>query len=153
MIDAIDISESLNLSQQKLLNDIAVWLREGSGWLVESINRHYINIVKYNPLRGNSYIPLSEELRHGRKVLVNIKNKDNECFRWCHVCQLNPQEVHPGNVKKSDRKMAQELNYQGVEFPVSVKDYQKIEVENSININMFGYEGKQFYPIFVSFVF
>ena len=49
--------------------------------------------------------------------------------------------------------MAQELNYQGVEFPVSVKDYHKIEVESSININVFGYEGKQFYPIFVSFVF
>lgn len=51
---------------------------------------------------------------------------------------------YPGNVKKSDRKMAQELNYQGVEFPVSVKDYHKIEVESSININVFGYEGKQF---------
>lgn len=49
--------------------------------------------------------------------------------------------------------MAQELNFQGVEFPVSVKDYYKIEVESSININVFGYEGKQFYPIFVSFVF
>lgn len=60
---------------------------------------------------------------------------------------------YPGNVKKSDRKMAQELNYQGVEFPVSVKDYHKIEVESSININVFSYEGKQFYPIFVSFVF
>ena len=60
---------------------------------------------------------------------------------------------YPGNVKKSDGKMAQELNYQGVEFPVSVKDYHKIEVESSININVFGYEGKQFYPIFVSFVF
>ena len=49
--------------------------------------------------------------------------------------------------------MAQELNFQGMEFPVSVKDYHKIEVESSININVFGYEGKQFYPIFVSFVF
>lgn len=49
--------------------------------------------------------------------------------------------------------MAQELNFQGVEFPVSVKDYHKIEVESSINIKVFGYEGKQFYPIFVSFVF
>lgn len=89
VIYAIDISESLNLSQQKLLTGIAVWLREGSGWLVENINGHCINIVKYNPLRGNSYIPLPEELRHGRKVLVNIKNKDNECFRWCHVRQLS----------------------------------------------------------------
>ena len=134
MVDVIDISESSNLSQQKLLNGIAVWLRVGSGWLVESINGHFINIVIYNPLRGNSYIPLPKELRHGGEVLVNSKNKDNECFRLCHVHQLNPQEVHARNFKKSDRKMAQELNYQGVEFLVGVKDYHKIEVENSINI-------------------
>ena len=42
VIYAIDISESLNLSQQKLLTGIAVWLREGSGWLVENINGHCI---------------------------------------------------------------------------------------------------------------
>ena len=43
-----------------------------------------------------------------------------------------------------------ELNYQGIEFPVSTKDYTKIEVQNSINVNVFGYEDKQFYPIFIS---
>ena len=81
VIDAIDIGENLNLSQQKFLNGIAIWLKEGSGWVVESINGHYINIVKYNPLKGNLYIPLPPELRSGRKGLINIKNDDNECFR------------------------------------------------------------------------
>ena len=46
--------------------------------------------------------------------------------------------------------MAQKLNYQGVEFPVSTKDYTTIEAQKSININVFGYEDRQFYPIFVS---
>ena len=81
VIDAIDIGENLNLSQQKFLNGIAIWLKEGSGWVVESINGHYINIVKYNPLKGNLYIPLPPELRSGRNGLINTKNDDNECFR------------------------------------------------------------------------
>ena len=42
------------------------------------------------------------------------------------------------------------MNYQGIEFPVSVKQYNKIETQNSININVFGYENKQTYPIYVS---
>ena len=46
--------------------------------------------------------------------------------------------------------MVEDLNYQDIEFPVSTKDYTKIEVQNSINVNVFGYENKQFYPIFVS---
>ena len=36
------------------------------------------------------------------------------------------------------------------EFPISVKDYTKIEMQNSINVNVLGYEDKQFYPIYVS---
>ena len=46
--------------------------------------------------------------------------------------------------------MVEDLNYQDIEFPVSAKDYTKIEVQNCINVNVFGYEYKQFYPIFVS---
>ena len=37
-----------------------------------------------------------------------------------------------------------------MEFPVSIKHYTRIEAQNSININVFGYEDKQFYPIYVS---
>lgn len=46
--------------------------------------------------------------------------------------------------------MVEQLNYEGVKFPVSVKDYGKIEEQNSININVFGYENKEFYPFCVS---
>ena len=45
--------------------------------------------------------------------------------------------------------MVEELNRQGIEFPVSTKDYTKSEEQNSINVNVFGYEDKQFYPIFI----
>ena len=40
--------------------------------------------------------------------------------------------------------MVEELNYQGVEFPIATKHYDKIEEQNSINVNVFGYEDKQF---------
>ena len=46
--------------------------------------------------------------------------------------------------------MVDQLNYDGVEFPVSVKDYAKIDAQNRININVFGYENKKLYPIYVS---
>ena len=42
-----------------------------------------------------------------------------------------------------------ELDYEGIEFPVSVKDYAELGWKNTININVFGYENKQFYPIYV----
>ena len=46
--------------------------------------------------------------------------------------------------------MINELNYEGIEFPVSQKHYNKIEKQNSIRINVFGYENGQPFPIHIS---
>ena len=48
--------------------------------------------------------------------------------------------------------MADQLKYERVEFPVSVKDYAKIEAQNNINVQkiiFLGYENKEFYLIYV----
>lgn len=46
--------------------------------------------------------------------------------------------------------MIEQLDYSGIEFPVTAKQYNKIEKQNNININVFGYEEKQFCPIHIS---
>ena len=46
--------------------------------------------------------------------------------------------------------MVEQLNDEGIEFPVATKHFGKIEEQNSININVFGYENKQFYPSYIS---
>ena len=133
-----DFLSSLEFAQQHIMNKIGVWLSEGSGWTICSIDEHYLNTVVYEPMKGNSYIPLPVKLQNSAKGLINIKNKDNECFRWCHIRYLNPQNKDPQRVKIIDKEMVPKLNYQGVEFPVNVKHYSKIEEQNSININVFG---------------
>ena len=64
------------------INGIPVWLSEGAGSTAESIDEQHI--VKEKPLKG-SYIELPPELRNSTKGLINLQNKDNECFRWCHI--------------------------------------------------------------------
>ena len=150
IINDISIQESLQLSKQQILNFVAQWISEGSGWTIQSVDGHYLNTVKYEPIKGNSYIQLPQELRNSNKGLINIKNDDNECFRWCHIRHLNPQAKDPQRIKKSDRKYVDKLNYDDIEFPVATKQYNKIEKRNEINISVFGYENKQPYPIYVS---
>ena len=60
---------------QEILCMIDVWVNEGSGWIVESIESQYINISTYRPLSGSSYIDLPVKLRSPKKGLINIKNK------------------------------------------------------------------------------
>ena len=80
IINNISISESLQLTKQQILNFVAQWISEGSGWTIQSVDNHYINLVKYEPLKGSSYIQLPSELRNSAKGLINLKNVDNECF-------------------------------------------------------------------------
>lgn len=81
---------------QQILNGIDVWISEGSGWTIEKegVLQHFVNISKYAPLRGFSYMELPKELQNPTKGLINMKNKDDECFRWCHIRHLNPQDQH-----------------------------------------------------------
>ena len=87
-----EIQIALEKADKEIKNRVAKWLSKGSGWVVEEVQHHYVNIVKYVPLRGSSYLPLPEELRHHKKGLINLKNDDNKCFLWSHVRHLNPQK-------------------------------------------------------------
>ena len=145
-----DIKSSLHTSQQQILNSIAQWVSEGSGWTIQSIESHHINIANYSPLKGSSYIELPPELQNSAKGLINIKNEDNECFRWCHIRHLNPQDKNSHRIKKTDKKFIEQLDYSNIEFPVTTKQINKIEKQNNICINIFGYEEKQKFPIHVS---
>ena len=140
----------LENSFQEILYQTDDWINEGSGWIVESIESQYINISTYRPLSGSSYMDLPVELKSPRKGLINIKNKDQKCFLWCHVRHINPSKEHPERIKKTDKKITEKLDYDGIEFPVQEKDFSKIEVKNNICINVFGYEDELVFPIYVS---
>ena len=150
IINNLEIAESLQLSKQQILNKIAQWISEGSGWTIQSVDNHYLNIVIYKPIKGSSYIKLPDELQNSTKGLIKLQNNDNECFRWCHIRHLNPQNKNPQRIKKVDKQFIENLDYSGIEFPVTTKQYNKIEKQNEININVFGYEYQQPYPIYVS---
>ena len=94
-------------------------------------------------MQGSSYIKLPQELRNSAKGLINMKNEDNKCFSWCQIRHLHPQDKYPQRIKRSDKQYIKNLDYTGLEF-------NKIENQNKININVLRYEEKQPYPIYVS---
>ena len=71
-------------------------------------------------------------------------------FLWCHVRHLNLNGVKPNRIPKKDKEIVKGVNYSGVDFPVSKKDYGKIEILNKICVNVFCYENKIVYPVYLS---
>ena len=91
-------------SAYELKHSLDIWTGLGSGWIIEKIEDINIDIANYDPLVGSSYIPLPPELNHPMKGLINLKNKDNECFKWCHIRLLNYTNNHPERINKQDKK-------------------------------------------------
>ena len=96
-----------------------------------------MNFSQYAPLVGSSFIVLPRELRNSKKGLINLRNKDDKCFMWCHVRHLNPVSDNASRIKRVDKKIASALDYGGFEFPVKVKNVGAIEDKSEICINVF----------------
>ena len=61
-----------------------------------------------------------------------------------------PSKEHTERFLKNDKKIAEELNYNGIEIPVQEKDFNKIEIKNNMCINVFGYDNRLVFPIYIS---
>ena len=141
---------SLENSFQEILYRVDNWINEGSGWIVKLIESQYINISTYRSLSGSPFVNLPPELRSSKKGLINIKNNDQIFFLWCHVRHINPVNIHPERITQNDKKLVNYLNYDGVRFPVREKDFSKIEAKKNICIDVYCYEKKLPFPIYVS---
>ena len=139
----------LNDSFEEILNLLDIWINEGSGWIIDKIEGLYINVANYEPLSGSSYIPLPKALNNSMKGLINLKNKDHKCFMWCHVRLINPQNRNAERINKQDKKIAANLNYSDIAFPLDINDYEKIEDIFQMQVNVFDYENK-IYPLCIS---
>ena len=77
-----------------------------------------------------------------------MKNVDNQCFLWCVLRVLNPTDNHPERVDTEMREKETTLNMKGIEYPVSLKDFNKFKKQNpTISITVLGYERKNVYPL------
>ena len=70
---------------------------------------------------------MPDELKNSMKGLINIKNRDNKCFLWCHIRHLNLVKTHPERITKNDKELASKLNYEEINFPVSKKIIVKLK--------------------------
>ena len=71
-------------------------------------------------------------------------------FFVIHVRDLNLVERNPQIINKENKEIFSKLNYGGINFPVSKKDYCKIEKQNNISINVFCYDNKLTFPVYLS---
>ena len=125
----------------RIKGEIENWSLQGSGWEIESIELAYVNVAKYQPLRGGTYLPLPADLAK-KKAIINVKNKDNECLKWALRAALFPPQDGKNPQRPSRYPVKNDgINYKGIDFPTPVKQIDKLEKQNpNLAINVFGWE-------------
>jgi len=123
-LEVTDAVELYSKAVSKMVESMASFLMMGSGWKFQSVLQLDINTVEYRPLRGNTYIPLPGELA-AKKAIINMKNMDDECFKWCLTRSLNPVEKNSERISKELRKQAEHLNWNGITFSVTLKEIRE----------------------------
>ena len=84
-----EIKGALNQAFPTIQETLEKWTQRGSCWVVDRVEVLWLDIARYQPLRGESYIPLPAALKQ-KKAVVNVKNKDNHCLRWALRSALFP---------------------------------------------------------------
>ena len=102
---------------------------EGSGWEFVELDKIDILTVVYDPLSARKWIPLPKHLSD-KKAVINIQNKDENCFMWCIALAISPTETNPQRVDKNLKEVAKTLNMKGIRAPTPIDDIEKFENQN-----------------------
>ena len=108
---------------------------KGSGFVLNGIVNVILEIYKVNDIQAFSRVELPEKYKN-KKSIINIKNDGQFCFLWGILAQLCPVEDHKDRTSNYSMHF-NELNLEGLEFPMKVKDIPKSEKLNNLNVNVF----------------
>ena len=115
-------------------------LRE-SKFVFDRVMRMEISMHRLNLTRGSSYIPLPGWLSR-KEAIINPKNLDMKCFKWAVIAALKWREIERNVQRISKLRRHDDLDWDGINFPVSTRDIKRFESRNGISVNVLALDGK-----------
>ena len=137
LLQVNEIDETINKAIPRILELLEKWTQRGSGWVLDRVELLWLDIARYQPLTGGSYIPLPREVEH-QKAVINVKSKDNHCLRWALGSALFPIDKDPQRTTKYP--IEDGLNFEWINSPTPVSQVKKVEKQNNLAINVFGWD-------------
>ena len=109
------------------------------GWSINGLKDVSNNMAspEYSP-SVSTFVDLPPYLK-AKQAIINVKNSDERCLMWALLSALHPGSRNPQRISIY-RQYENELDFTGIEFPVSLQDIPKVERLNDLSINVFAYE-------------
>ena len=87
-----DLDCEISVMTEKVKDNLAKYIRDSSGWTFGKIEQLEIFLNQFKLLAGRSFIPLPQKLRQ-KTAIINVRNKDDNCFKWTVLSALHNNEV------------------------------------------------------------
>ena len=150
ILDKTQVRDVIDQSIPELKTFIEEFEGKGSGLLFKYVETMYVNISKYQPYRGGSYIELDEYIKN-KKCCLNIQNEDEKCLMYCVLYHINKDKIKkdPQRVTKYKPYLNQ-FDFSTIKFPTPIRDIPKVEKIIDYGINLFLYDDKKVFPNYVT---
>ena len=125
---------------QEMIEAMENYNKRGSNWIFKRVIRLDVNFVRWKPLGGSTWIPLPEKLAQ-KKAIINMKNKDDFCFKWCVTRAANMVENHPERITEDLREQAEKFDWTDCKFPMPLEKIKFFEKRNNLSINVYEWNG------------
>ena len=140
-----EISRKLLKAFETVMEDLARFTEEGSGFRVESVDKAYIYVTPYEPLTAGWRFPLPKKLT-SRKAVIDVYKgpADDCCLKWALRACLFQVDKNPERKAKYPGNGQDGLDYTGLDFPTPWTQIGRLEKNNPhIAVNLFLYNNKE----------
>ena len=105
-------------------------INEKSDFFRDSVDSYHYHLQKIGLKSGRSCIDSPEWLKN-KKVTINPKNNDDNCFQYALTVALNHQNIEKKPQRISNVKpFINQYNWKEIDFPSHSKDWKKFEQSN-----------------------
>ena len=138
MINNENINSSIDSAINELETEIEDFIQFKSGWVFHSNVTLHVNLFKYQPIKGSSYIELPTVIAN-KKACINIQNDDERCFLYCVVAHDHPENKNAFRPKPYEKHFDDYKEWKH-EYPMTIKMIPKFEKQFNKSINVYRYE-------------
>ena len=139
-------------SKRKIYETFDSHMSEGSNFTVEAIQQLNICSYRYNPIYASSYLETPKWIAN-KKCIINIKNRDGNCFEYSILAGLYCQKGKSMNNMNNPNLYVKDLGtLKGVKTNMRVQDIAKFEKENNLAVSVYTVKqnGKIIYPLYIT---
>ena len=101
----------------------------GSNWAIDQIMNLFVNTHTLYVKKGSSHIATPPRYAAPKCGLVNIRTKDQRCFKYCMLYYQSVQNAKTHQTTALD-KIEDRYDYGAMTFPASLQDIQQFEEDN-----------------------